>query len=322
MKTLMEIVSLRRPHGGANERYVAEGILSRLPYTLMVWMDKKQPMAYYIQTCTKSKNLFCAHLDTVHRDEATHNPVIHDTVKDKMFKIDGTPLGADDGAGIWLLYKMIEAGVKGTFLFPCGEERGGIGSSWLAENAQEFLKKFGRAIAFDRRGVSDVITHQGWGERCCSDIFAQALADGLNTASKNKMMLMPDSTGIYTDTKEFTHLIPECTNCSVGYYNEHTADETLNVTYLNQLLAACIALDWNTLPIVRDPSVVEEFDYGSMRAFNDYNIARSKPLAIDDLYGMTSADIRDLCWDDPEVIADMLIELTGADLRRWNRMEM
>lgn len=322
MKTLMEILSLRRPHGGKNERYVAEGILSRLPYELMVWVDKKQPMAYYVQTCTKSRTLYTAHLDTVHRDEDTHNPVIYDTIKDEMFKTDGTPLGADDGAGVWLLYKMIESGVKGTFLFPCGEERGGVGASWLAENAQEFLKKFDRAIAFDRRGVSDVITHQGWGERCCSDIFAQTLADGLNTVSKDALMLLPDDTGVYTDTKEFVRLIPECTNISIGYLREHTGDETLNVTYLNQLLAACIALDWEALPTVRDPSVIEVAEHRSMYGLKDYSIAQGKELNMEDLYGMSSADIRDLCWDDPEAIANMLIELTGADLGQWGRGEM
>jgi len=34
---------------------------------------------------------------------------------------------------------------------------------------------------------------------------------------------------VYTDTAEFTDIIPECTNRSVGYAREHTQEESLDL---------------------------------------------------------------------------------------------
>ena len=255
MRTLFEILALRRPHGGKNERFVAEEIiLPRLP-TLEMYSDSTgKPMAYVYEVGKGSKTLFVAHLDTVHRDELTPNPLVYDGNKNMVYKTDGTPLGADCGAGVWLLIKMAEAGVPGTYLWTTGEEAGGVGASWLALNATEFLGGFDRAISFDRKGTTSVITHQGWGGRCCSDEFALCLAGELTTILHQ---FIPDSGGVYTDTAEFTTLIPECTNISIGYLNEHTGNETLDVGFLKSLLKTCIGVQWEDLPTKRDPSVIE-----------------------------------------------------------------
>ena len=69
----------------------------------------------------------------------------------------------------------------------------------------------------------------------------------------------PDNTGILTDSAQFVNLIPECTNISVGYYREHGNDEHQDIDHLYKLCKACISIDWETLPIVRDPN--ERFDY-------------------------------------------------------------
>jgi hypothetical protein len=81
-------------------------------------------------------------------------------------------------------------------------------------------------------------------------MFAEALCDELNARD---MLMMPDDTGIYTDTAEFMELIPECTNLSAGYYNEHSAREFLDVEYLGMLLKAMITVQWDELPTERDP---------------------------------------------------------------------
>jgi hypothetical protein len=67
-----------------------------------------------------------------------------------------------------------------------------------------------------------------------------------------------DDTGIYTDTAEFFHLVPNCTNISVGYQNEHTKKETLNKMYIEALRDSLIAADWTQLdftPPKPDPVV-------------------------------------------------------------------
>lgn len=296
MKTLFEILALKRPHGGANERHVAEVIIAGLLDGLEVFNDDKgQPMAYVFTTDPTSKTIFCAHLDTVHRDELVPNPVIFDAIKKQAFKVDGTCLGGDCGGGTWLILKMAEAGVPGTYIWTVGEEQGGIGAKYLADNAEEFLSGFDRAIAFDRQGTNSVITHQGWGGRCCSDEFAEMLAERLSTT----LLFAPDATGVYTDTAEWTEIIPECSNLSIGYNFQHSGNETLDVGFLEEMLAQCIALDWESLPTKRDPLEVEKDTY-SWR--ND----PAETISFEDLYGMTEGEIAELVYEEPGAIAAML----------------
>lgn len=306
MKLLTEILSLRRPHGGRNELFLAEGILARLPGELLVFNDTAgNPMAFVYTTDPDSTTLFTAHVDTVHREDG-HNPVIFDEELEWMSKADGLPLGADDGAGVWLLYRMAEAGVPGTYLFPAGEERGGVGSKWMAENAALFLGKFTRAIAFDRKGVSSVITHQFCG-RCCSNEFAQALSEELTTTIPGGYVFEPDDTGVYTDTADFISDIAECTNISVGYWNEHTGNETLDVGYLKALLAACLLVDWEALPVVRDPSYVEPVEVWNWRR-SSFGRGNDVDEADADLLSMTEEEIYDFVYYFPEEAAEMLID--------------
>ena len=46
-------------------------------------------------------------------------------------------------------------------------------------------------------------------------------------------------------------IIPECTNLSVGYLNEHTGREEQNMTFLIQLCKTSINVDWAGLPVAR-----------------------------------------------------------------------
>ena len=325
MKTLLEILSLRRPHRGVNESRVALKILTRLPYQLEVFNNHEdEPMAFVMCTDPKSRTLFTAHLDTVHRDEETPNPVIYDADMNWMSKDDGTALGADDGAGVWLLYKMIEAGVSGTYLFPLGEECGGIGAKWMAEFASEFLSGFDRAIAFDRAGTTDVITHQGWHGRCCSDEFATCLAAQLNTVVDYAQGFCPDETGVYTDTAEFVELIPECTNVSVGYYAQHGGKETLDVEFLQTLLRGCLKIQWEDLPTVRDntePQAAKARAYGSSEYDFDWDWYKSSggasgsggtELTPEDLRFMSDEDLYTLAYESPEQVAELLIDMKYA----------
>ena len=59
---------------------------------------------------------------------------------------------------------------------------------------------------------------------------------------------------------KFMHIVPECTNISVGYYNEHTTREVQDIVYLQKLCKAVCEIDWDSLPIVRDPLTIDEDD--------------------------------------------------------------
>ena len=63
---------------------------------------------------------------------------------------DATCLGADDGAGIYIMLRMIETKKPGLYVFHRGEERGGIGAKATVTKHAEFFKKGGyeQCIAF------------------------------------------------------------------------------------------------------------------------------------------------------------------------------
>jgi len=190
--------------------------------------------------------MFVSHVDTVHRDDGVN--AIKQTPS--VWYASGSQLGADDGAGTAMLMHLLYHKVPAYYIFTVGEECGGIGAKVVSDD-QALLKQFDRAIAFDRRNNSSVITHQGYG-RCCSDAFAEALSDKFNDAG---LLYMPDDGGVYTDTAEFVDVIPECTNISIGYMAEHTDREALDILHFRHLADAVLSFDWDNLPTERDPSV-------------------------------------------------------------------
>lgn len=196
--------------------------------------------------------LFVAHTDTIVHHKGSVN--LWEKDPEGYYLAKGDTLGADDAAGICILGHLMEMGVPGYYIFFRGEEKGGTGSRYLAKEHEELCLEFDRAIAFDRRGYSDVITHQAGG-RCASDAFAEALSDELNSEG---LLYMPCDGGIFTDTANLMDLIPECTNVSVGYDMEHSDKEQQNGDYLMLLGAACARVDWENLPTERDPAEIEK----------------------------------------------------------------
>jgi hypothetical protein len=169
---------------------------------------------------------------------------------------------------------MIKKQVPGLYYFFIGEEVGCIGSRKLADTwtKTEFSKYIKKIVSFDRRGTDSIITHQMFG-RCCSDQFAQELANRMN-ATGNKMKMELDDTGILTDSAKFVKLVPECTNISVGYQNEHTGRESQDIEFLRRLCNTVVKVDWETLPVERDPLEDDEYDeyddYYGYGSFNSY----------------------------------------------------
>jgi hypothetical protein len=145
---------------------------------------------------------------------------------------------------------MIERGLEGLYIFHRGEEKGCLGSRWIVENTPDLVKGIDAAIAFDRAGKRDIITHQSFG-MTASDEFALSLADQLNRTKG--LDFRPDDTGVYTDTNEYADLIAECSNVSVGYDCNHGPNETLDVYHVEQLLKAVCSLDVHQIVIKRQP---------------------------------------------------------------------
>lgn len=249
--------SLKRPHLGNGVYQLCEYIVERTE-GLNVSVDFVGNIHIDLRSDPKHRTLFTCHVDTVHRSDG-ENHFTYD--KKWMVAPKDSQLGADDAAGVAMLLNLIDNKIPAYYIFFQGEEKGGVGSTWLSLNMQSTLEEFDRAIAFDRKGTTDIITHQMCG-RCCSDDFADALASALNQRNDSFMYIADDS-GIYTDTAEFVNLIPECTNISVGYYNEHTYVEKIDTYHLEDLALASLEIDWDSLPVKRNPAIHEDDRYSN-----------------------------------------------------------
>jgi hypothetical protein len=205
--------------------------------------------------------MWSSHTDTVHWQSGRQKIYYTESGGRQVFlakpttneKPESNCLGADCTAGVWLMREMINANVPGLYIFHAEEETGGYGSSYIASQTPELLQGIQYAIAFDRKGTSSVITHQF--DRCASDDFANALAALLGDT------WVADSGGIFTDTANYTELIGECTNISVGYEYAHSSKEWQDVDFLFMLRERMIKIAHQiptTCPVVRKPG---ETDY-------------------------------------------------------------
>lgn len=262
VQDLLACLRFRRPKGGATETRFIREHLDNLPTSF--YQDECGNI-YTIVGQDSPTVLWSCHTDSVHRMEGEQAVVVDGDWIRLPENSKSNCLGADDMAGIWLFRNMIKAGVPGLYIFHYGEESGGIGSGYIADKHPEYLAGIQMAIAFDRRNFTDVITHQAGG-RCCSDEFAESLAKLLPGDYK------PSPQGIFTDTANYITLIPECTNVSVGYFDEHSSSERLNIPHILALrdsLCGITQADLDALVIKRDPKApdMDEDDFWGMGAY-------------------------------------------------------
>jgi len=264
---LKEMLEYKRSHGSDSEQLFIEKYI--LP--LEVEIDEAGNLYKRIGN---DPILWSSHTDTVHSGDGFQKV----RLKNHIFTVKNSScLGADDCAGMWIMMEMIKRGKQGLYIFHRGEERGGIGSSYIAKNTPELLNGIKYAVAFDRKGTNSIITHQY--ERCCSDEFADSMASQMPGFKK-------DTGGVFTDTANYIGIVPECTNISVGYQNEHSRKEFLDFYHLNYLKNLMLNLDTLKLVCKRDPDEIEydESYYG----YSDGNT------------------LLDIIYDNPEAVSDLL----------------
>lgn len=318
---LLEMLKYRRPEGGVTQQVFNDRFIRPM-------MGKPDEHGNYIKIITHDnpeqtiRHCFMAHHDTVHSTEGIQKLEI-------WYDQDGTEwvgtansncLGADCTTGAWLVLEMIKAKIPGIYVIHAGEEVGGIGSSSLMQDYPQWIDGLEFAIAFDRKAENSVITYQTGG-RCCSEEFVLDLESILN------LNLKSDSGGTYTDSAEYTEFVSECTNLSVGYYRQHTKEESQNITFALKLRDRLIKADWEKLNSYRDPSVQ---DFGNnfrwnQKDWDDYyskfdqgtTIVGSNSSSVidddDDLYNPTRYNnMYNLVKDYPRFIAEYLEDL-GVD---------
>lgn len=356
IKRLKAMLSYTRAHGSEGEALFVETFL--MPYDPTIYKGVDGTVLAYVVDVMHSVNgvavvppiLFSSHVDTVHQlTDPVFQKVMYDKGMGIFFKDDKRPLGADDGAGVWLMLEMIDAQVPGSYIFHRGEERGGIGSSGMARDHKDWLSGFKWAIAFDRRGSGDVITEMACGT-VCSETFANALAakinGGLDVNKLTSLEYAPNDTGLFTDTANYRGIIPECTNVSCGYDMEHTGDETLDWWHLSALRGAVIgAFQAGTgdLPVDRDPTIQESIydtEYwqykgqysGPYKGNGIYSLSSvmgvvSDPMSASDITTMSYGEV--VKWirtSNPEDVAELVYQMAEdlmfAEKDNYNQEEV
>jgi len=155
--------------------------------------------------------MFIAHLDTVHKDRPTE--IYFDSEQGIMWSPQG--IGGDDRCGIYTIIKLLKH-YKPYILFLEDEEIGGLGASKCADKLEKPDVKF--LVELDRRGRNDCVFYQ-----CDNKEFKEYIQKfGFDL-----------KIGTYTDICD---LSPKwdiaSVNLSIGYNNEHTFYETINVNYM------------------------------------------------------------------------------------------
>lgn len=239
MKSLWRMLQTMRPAGSKTEEdFIRDFILP-------LGADEDS-FGNLILRIGEAPIMFTSHTDTVHRQAGTQRIVQKaGLVKLSEAEKNASCLGADCTAGVWLMREMILARKSGLYVFFREEECGGIGSQWFAENTPDICRGINWCISLDRKGTGSIITHQAGG-RSASDAFAKSLA-------KQMRGYKADNTGLFTDSASLTHIIPECSNISVGYENAHTPNETLAYLHLLDVRDMLLKLDHRKLAVQREP---------------------------------------------------------------------
>jgi hypothetical protein len=248
--TFLSLTNKTYPHG-------TEERLFPILFNLVDGLEKDEFGNLFIKI-GESDVMFTSHLDTA----TSANTDVNHVIVDNIIKTDGKSiLGADDKAGVTIMLNMIKNNIPGLYYFFLGEEVGCVGSKKVAGVQKETkIEGINKVISFDRRGTNSIITYQS-SKRCASDTFGKALADQFNSVN-DTFKYEIDPTGVLTDSIQFISIYSECTNISVGYQSEHTFSETQDIEHLEKLAEACLKIDWNGLPVERDPSVEEYRSYG------------------------------------------------------------
>jgi len=264
----------------------------------------------FILTIGQNDVIWSSHVDTIHAKPGKQRVIIRgDYIRIHPEEKNSSCLGADCTSGVWIMLEMIKARVPGTYIFHRDEERGGRGSSFIAKSNCEILKDKKFAIAFDRKGKDSVITHQMTG-RCASQVFVDSIIPMLPGKYK------ADASGTFTDTANYNDLISECTNISVGYYLEHTKEETQSMSHLISLRDHMVKIDLSKL--VSDRNISESgqthyYDYENGYRFSKrYGSLVVEDNEIPNYYGSKSLTMIQLIRRYPEDIEDIL-ETFGYD---------
>lgn len=171
---------------------------------------------YLIAVSDTSQIGVVAHCDTVFNTPPSRAEIYYDTYKNVVWSPDG--LGADDRAGVFIILKLLQKGVKPTIILTTGEETGGIGAQDIIKDCPTNDLNLKFLIQLDRRGSNDCVFYN-----CGNTDFIKRI----------ETYGFIEKYGTFTD---ISFLAPAwdvaAVNLSVGYIDEHSYQERLFISDL------------------------------------------------------------------------------------------
>lgn len=185
----------------------------------------------YIEGSRKDKVVLIAHADTYWDNHYEIETIVNHKLKQRGNIISsGSPgfgIGADDRAGCAILWLLKDSGHS--LLITNGEEHGRKGSKWLMEKNGDIARRINNEHQFmmqlDRRNGADFKCYN-----VGTDAFREYVEDKTGFEEPN--------TSSFTDIVTLCENIPGV-NLSIGYYDEHSEEETLNVEEWLKTLNIC-----------------------------------------------------------------------------------
>lgn len=195
----------------------------------------------FVNGVRKNKVVLVAHADTFFDEYYSGKKQRHYVIKQGDFFIGNSlerermALGADDRSGCAMIWLLKDTGHS--ILITDGEEKGRIGSNWLMRKNSDIAKIINQhqfMIQLDRRNSNDFKCYN-----VGSDEFRTFIREKTNFSEP--------------DRSSFTDICTLCdeicgVNFSVGYYDEHTDNERINIKEWINTLTLVKSLLKNDLP--------------------------------------------------------------------------
>lgn len=241
---------------GINGINLLKYMLNAPKSNLKTYLIKKFKTLDY-KICIKKNYIYCvhrnstlnvmltAHYDTVSKAEEGRL-LMYDKDQEMIWGMNG--LGADDRAGIYAITEVTSV-IKPKYILLCDfEESGGIGSKDFISDVKEIID-LNYIIALDRRGEDNYVSYSDENKDLHKFVESFGIKEEMGSFS-DLSTLMP-------------HLKIAGVNMGVGYHNEHSDNEVLDVISLNDTIERVkhILLDERTnIKYVYTP---KKYEYGN-----------------------------------------------------------
>lgn len=157
-----------------------------------------------------------SHMDTVFDAKRHYEPTVYyDRIKNVMCCPDGA--GFDDKAGIFAIIQILRRGLRPHIILTTDEESGGAGASAISKIPCPF-KDLRYIIQLDRRGAVDCVFYSCDNQNFINYVEGFGFAEAIGSFSDISIICPAwKIAGV---------------NLSIGYYDEHSVSEILNVGHM------------------------------------------------------------------------------------------